>query len=151
MNIIYNHRCNDKVLPHKPPYHTTCCHSYSVPSFEIFGFFAVFVLFVAALAALYYYRRPAQPGSDGWVDNGDHEPVATKLPLPLRLVARVLPRGERATALLLFMSILAMMYICDRTQVFPKIHKNFDSSTFAILVVISLLGALAALTRGDKS
>ncbi|KAJ2720962.1 hypothetical protein GGI07_004275 [Coemansia sp. Benny D115] len=124
IQVLLNRVCNAAVVSAdaQPPFHTTCCFEYPAPNWLVRVLaLGVAVLALAALGAVRF----------GWAP-------------------RVLPEPATLRHLVLFGALLLLMFVCDRTPLFAKLHKSFSARTFALLGGLALaLGA--ASWREDKA
>ncbi|KAI8332211.1 10 TM acyl transferase domain found in Cas1p-domain-containing protein [Chlamydoabsidia padenii] len=120
VQLALNFRCND-IRPKLFPYATTCCFHYPTPRWYQNFFFVLFLVLVPV----------------GFYFCGDN----TRL-------SKVIPSEKVLNALFLFGLGVIYMYFGDRTQLFGKMHKHFDSTTFTILMmgIVGLAGLITLKT-----
>ncbi|CAO3594631.1 unnamed protein product [Absidia cylindrospora] len=111
VQLALNYRCND-VRPKHFPYSATCCFHYPSPRWYQNAFFALFLIIV--------------PVGFYFCDTG---------------FSNIIPSEKVLNALFVFGLGVIYMYFGDRTQLFGKMHKHFDSSTFTILMMLFVVGA----------
>ncbi|KAJ1921676.1 hypothetical protein H4219_000408 [Mycoemilia scoparia] len=164
-NIIHNHNCNQKILK-SPPYYNTCCFRYPQPA-NIVQVFLVLTGLLYVLIGVPYVMKVFRRGgktdfndhtdSDG--DDGEDIDYIFIKCLPDLLQKTITatcrkfcPAKKHLNALLVFLGILGVMYFNDRTTLFDKMQKNFDSTTFTVLFVATIiLGGLTTMARIPSS
>ncbi|ORZ22085.1 10 TM acyl transferase domain found in Cas1p-domain-containing protein [Absidia repens] len=123
--IALNFRCNHQ-LPKHYPISTTCCIAYPSPRWYQSIFFLLFLIW----APLGFF----------FIDN-------TK-----SWIRKLCPSQDikQLTALFIFGLGVIYMYLGDRTQLFSKIHKDFDATTFTIqMVSVAFLGVVSVVRQRD--
>ncbi|CEP09070.1 hypothetical protein [Parasitella parasitica] len=124
--LALNYRCNENLKTPSFPIDTTCCYRYPVPAWYQNSIFAFFLCFVPLGFSIFYASRSyggRMMNALRWFVPADVKPL---------------------TMLFIFGLSVIYMYLGDRTQLFGKIFKQFDSGTFTIL--ISLMIFLGAVT-----
>ncbi|KAI8338349.1 10 TM acyl transferase domain found in Cas1p-domain-containing protein [Chlamydoabsidia padenii] len=114
VQLALNYRCNDIRAKHFP-YTTTCCFHYPKPRWYQNIFFGFFLVLVPAGFYLY--------------DTG---------------LSKMIPSEKVLHGLFVFGLCVIYMYFGDRTQLFGKMPKHFDNTTFTVLMV--MLVGVAGLT-----
>ncbi|ORZ22668.1 10 TM acyl transferase domain found in Cas1p-domain-containing protein [Absidia repens] len=121
VQLALNYRCND-VRPKHFPYAATCCFHYPSPRWYQNIFFALFLIIVPV--GLYFCDTD---------------------------FSNIIPSEKVLNALFVFGLGVIYMYFGDRTQLFGKMHKNFDSSTFMTLMMLFvLLSGMITLKTAKK-
>ncbi|KAF8632622.1 hypothetical protein AX15_001823 [Amanita polypyramis BW_CC] len=121
--ILINMRCND-FLPKSFPLDKTCCFRYPRPSFV----HAIVLLVVILWGPYRYFKSANIGGGEGFF---------------------TFFGSEEAAPFVLSISIAAI-FLADRTGIWLKEQKHFDSWTFGLLCFGSLLVGLASVKRSDK-
>ncbi|GAA5875890.1 hypothetical protein JCM8547_001695 [Rhodosporidiobolus lusitaniae] len=124
-SILLNLRCND-VLPKKYPFDKTCCFQYPSPNWVQVVLLVILVSW--APLGLYFYSR------------GDTNPA----------VFRFFPEQKYLLSLAIFGFSVAFIFVTDRTNLFLKENKQYDPTTFAIMLLISLAAGLATMKPIEK-
>lgn len=148
--IALNYRCNDQ-LNKKFPMGTTCCYTYPTPRWYQMVFFLLFLVFVP----LGFFVLTA-----GIVRKEDSFLIILVLELTRifnildsHLPKKVFPPVKVLHALFIFGLCVIYMYYGDRTQLFGKIHKNFNATIFTGLMIgTAVLGMAKLVTKkeGDQ-
>ena len=134
VNILLNLRCNDE-WPQTFPMDKTCCRMYPWPGLVQSVVLASLLLYTCILlyrsceqCAVKSVRAPSYIDIDTktWVVNKAHLPG------------------------LIFGASVLMIYLADRTGLWLKEQKQFNSWTFAFLCLASLAAGLATVRRADK-
>lgn len=121
-DILLNIRCNNKISDHFP-FGNTCCLNYSSPTG--LWFFIVAILFIIPFGmATYYFVNLNNTASS------DASPQRVKL--HMALFGMCLGVGY--------------CYLADRTQVFLKGNKNYQSFEFTFLSVVAAIAGLLSVT-----
>lgn len=123
-NILFNLRCND-ILPKNYPLDKTCCRSYPRPS--VYQLFILLGIAMWGPIAYFFSTSSRQPR-----------------------VRSMLPSHENIKALSIFGSSILLIYLSDRTSIFLKVSKQYNSWAFGIWAVSSLALGLYTLQKGDK-
>ncbi|KAJ2599789.1 hypothetical protein H4R99_003578 [Coemansia sp. RSA 1722] len=112
VNVLLNRVCNARVLSRnaRPPFHATCCFEYPRPSW----YTTAVVLGVLIMGLL----------------------LTTSIG---RHLGKMAPSPALLRATLAFSLVLLLMYLCDRTPLFDKLHKIYSSSVFFFLTACALL------------
>ncbi|KAI7899668.1 10 TM acyl transferase domain found in Cas1p-domain-containing protein [Cokeromyces recurvatus] len=138
--LALNYRCNSDQRHLKStttstlfsPLDTTCCSSYSRPAWYQTFFFIYFLCIIPIIVLLVV----SISSSSG----------------PMMNMIRILFPSNMQTLASLFIFGLAVlyMYICDRSQLFGKMFKQFDSLTFIVLIFILFTLGIVTLKTNDK-
>ncbi|KAK2461985.1 hypothetical protein APHAL10511_006448 [Amanita phalloides] len=120
--ILLNMRCNG-FLPKVFPFDKTCCNRYPRPSFV-----HTIVLLAIILWGPYTYLKSANAG-----DQNLFTLFASKEAAPLTLSVSI-----------------AIIFVADRTGIWLKEHKHFDSWTFGLMCFGSLFYGLVTVKHSDK-
>ncbi|KAJ2378730.1 hypothetical protein IW150_000621 [Coemansia sp. RSA 2607] len=125
--LLLNRVCNPAVVSRgaRPPLHTTCCFAYPSPGWYTR---AAAALTAAAVPLMLLLRR-----------------------LSKRSVARALPSADTVRQMAVFGAVLLLMYTCDRTPLFAKLHKHFDARVFALLCSLALAAGVAGWEEDPAS
>ncbi|KAJ2856627.1 hypothetical protein J3B02_001492 [Coemansia erecta] len=129
INVLLNRVCNTEVVSRaaRPPFRTTCCFEYPPPNWYAAAMALTVSLVLPAL--LFLRTRKAQKG----------------------FIARLAPSAKTLQEMLSFGAVLLLMYICDRTPLFEKLHKVYDARIFALLITIIVIGGAASWRKqNDK-
>ncbi|KAI8089980.1 10 TM acyl transferase domain found in Cas1p-domain-containing protein [Halteromyces radiatus] len=124
--IALNYRCNQQ-LPKHYPIDTTCCIIYPSPRWYQSIFFVLFLV---------------------WVPLGFFFIDSTKT-----WIRRLCPSNDLKTLTSIFIFGLGVlyMYMGDRTQLFSKMHKDFDPVTFTIqMLCVGLIGLISMTRQPDE-
>ncbi|KAJ2569225.1 hypothetical protein GGH19_005372 [Coemansia sp. RSA 1807] len=122
VNLLLNRVCNrDTIDPH-PPMRTTCCFEYPAPGSFVRWYAAATLTALALLVA--------------------HSRWAT--------IPRIVPSAATLRQLLVFGGILLIMFVCDRTPLFEKLHKHYIAWVFTAMLALATVGG-AATWSADKS
>ncbi|KAI8097431.1 10 TM acyl transferase domain found in Cas1p-domain-containing protein [Halteromyces radiatus] len=108
------------VRPKHFPYDTTCCFHYPKPRWYQNIFFILFLILVPI--GFYICDR----------------------------LSRLVPSEKVLNALFIFGLGVIYMYFGDRTQLFGKIHKHYDSTTFTFLMTIFVVMAGLVTLQSNK-
>ncbi|KAI9487058.1 MAG: 10 TM acyl transferase domain found in Cas1p-domain-containing protein [Benjaminiella poitrasii] len=115
--IALNYRCNDQVLNKAFPMDTTCCFTYPTPRWYQLFFIAFFFVYLP----LGYLMKNSQNNS--------------------KTVKMIFPSKKILDASFIFGLCVIYMYYGDRTQLFGKIHKHFDPTVFAgMMIAVAVMG-----------
>ncbi|KAI7890174.1 10 TM acyl transferase domain found in Cas1p-domain-containing protein [Mucor mucedo] len=128
--LALNYRCNNQLDKSTFPIDTTCCYTYTSPAWYQNVIFLFFLAFVPiGFFVLHTTGRFNQYAS------------------------YVFPRHhETLLGLFIFGLSIIYMYLGDRSQLFGKIYKQFDVSTFSILMMFMvLLGLVTLKTNGGEN
>lgn len=119
-DVLLNIHCNTAISNHFP-YGNTCCLKYPSPSG--LWFFTIAALFVIPLGLVTYYFVNFDTASSG--------ANAQRVKLHMALLGLCLGVGY--------------CYLADRTQIFSKGNKNYQSSEFIFLSVVSVIAGLLSV------
>ncbi|KAI8056334.1 10 TM acyl transferase domain found in Cas1p-domain-containing protein [Gilbertella persicaria] len=109
--IALNYRCNNQ-LDKKFPFSNTCCFEYPKPRwYQVFFMILFFV----------------------WAPIGFFIKNSTAV-----LSNKLFPAKKTLNAIFVFGLCVMYMYYCDRTQLFGKIQKNFNSKIFTVFGMVKL-------------
>ena len=126
-DVLLNLYCNSRplnMMSSSVPHDRTCCNSDNTSSsLQIMVLWAC----VAVILRTYIANRSKKPTSLG----------------------RMLPSPDVLHALFIFGSVLVFCFICDRTNVFVKEHKNFLNSNFMAMVSIVIALGIATIRRSS--
>ncbi|KAJ2448851.1 hypothetical protein EV183_005221 [Coemansia sp. RSA 2336] len=125
INVLLNRICNRDTIPRHPPIRTTCCFEYPPPN-RFVTYFALLTLL--GIPALLFVRAR----------------------LPTLGLLQLVPSADTLRQMLVFGSILLLMFVTDRTPLFDKLQKHFIGWVFALLVGLSV-AAGAATWQADKA
>ncbi|KAI7886893.1 10 TM acyl transferase domain found in Cas1p-domain-containing protein [Mucor mucedo] len=120
--IALNYRCNDE-LDKKFPMGTTCCFTYPRPRWYQNILILLFLI---------------------WVPTGFFVSTATTSG---SLTRKLFPGTKLLNALFIFGLCVMYMYLGDRTQLFGKIHKNFNPTIFTGLMIGTAVLGMAKLSH----
>lgn len=124
-NVLLNLRCNG-ALPKKYPFNKTCCNRYPVPSLV-----HALVLFLVLAWGPYTWFRTRKSGS------GAREVMGSFF-------------GENEIPALVLSAAALLIYVADRTGLWLKEQKQFDSWAFAFLSLGYLAFGILTLKKGEK-
>ncbi|KAJ1947985.1 hypothetical protein EC988_005362, partial [Linderina pennispora] len=110
IGLLVNNLCNSR-LPTTPPFLATCCFEYPSPHW----FPKMLALATVFLGLLMLAKRSSE---SGW--------------------RRLVPAFETLRQMVVFVAILLLMYVNDRTPLFGKIQKHFVGWVFTLLSVAAL-------------
>ncbi|KAI8095158.1 10 TM acyl transferase domain found in Cas1p-domain-containing protein [Thamnidium elegans] len=129
--LALNYRCNEQLAPKTFPMDTTCCFTYPTPVWYQSTIFLFFLIFVP-IGFFVLYSSSDQI---------------------IRCLSLVFPSSyETLIALFIFGLSLIYMYLGDRSQLFGKIYKQFNVSTFSSLMMIMVvLGAATVKSNHDQN
>ncbi|KAI9345408.1 10 TM acyl transferase domain found in Cas1p-domain-containing protein [Pilaira anomala] len=127
--LALNYRCNQLLVPTSFPFDTTCCFQYPTPVWYQSTLFAYFLIFVPLGFFVLY-------ASSGTIT---------------KYLNQIFPSTyETLFALFVFGLSVIYMYLGDRSQVFGKLSKQFDSTTFTLLLIVMLILGLTTLSTTNK-
>lgn len=127
-DILYNIRCNNVISDHFP-YANTCCLDYKPPSGLYFLINAVLLFAIPAFIVVHYALKL----------NSAPNPHANPLKVQLHAALFAMSLG------------LAYCFLADRTQYFSKGNKNYLTSEFQFLSIVSLIAGALSVTRSDDA
>ncbi|KAK9476912.1 10 TM acyl transferase domain found in Cas1p-domain-containing protein [Lipomyces japonicus] len=131
-NVLLNMRCNLQVTQANGyPFDKTCCFKYPLPNFVQWVFLIVTCLVVPLL---YLKSAGLLTYPSRWPDSG----------------AFFVTGNALVTAAFIFSSTLAYSYFADRTSLFNKAAKQFLTSEFTILSLLSLLAGIFTIQKSDS-
>ncbi|ORX45543.1 Cas1p-domain-containing protein [Hesseltinella vesiculosa] len=117
--MALNFRCN-QLLPKHYPINTTCCIHYPVPQWYQLVFFLFFLIWIPLGFGLLQ-------SSSSWCQ-------------------RYIPSDEKVLTANFIMGLgVLYMYIGDRTQLFAKMHKQFDADTFCLQMLLMVVAGVVSL------
>ncbi|SCZ96420.1 BZ3500_MvSof-1268-A1-R1_Chr8-2g10181 [Microbotryum saponariae] len=123
--ILLNMRCND-VLPKKFPFDKTCCNSYPTPNW-------VQILVLAICM--------------GWGPIGLYMQWKSDIhPSALRFF----PEAKFLVPLSIFGLSIGLLFLADRTGLFLKENKQYDSLTFGLLCAASVVAGVLTMKPAEK-
>ncbi|KAL7308283.1 hypothetical protein PS15m_012151 [Mucor circinelloides] len=132
--LALNYRCNSEhVKTPSFPIDTTCCYNYPTPIWYQTVIFAFFLCFVP----LGFYVFYASNNYGGRI----MDTISWAFPSSV----------ETLTALFVFGLAVIYMYMGDRSQLFGKMFKQFDTSTFTLLIVLMLILGAVTLKSNHNS
>ncbi|KAK9464117.1 10 TM acyl transferase domain found in Cas1p-domain-containing protein [Lipomyces oligophaga] len=120
-NLLINMRCNQKIMAETGyPFNKTCCYRYPLPNLSQ----VLILAFCLIIIPGFYIKSSGMLSSPRiWRDAPTSGPVIT---------------GS-----LMFSTVLAYCFLSDRTSLFNKAAKQFWTSNFVIMTLLSIiLGAL---------
>ncbi|KAI8063631.1 10 TM acyl transferase domain found in Cas1p-domain-containing protein [Gongronella butleri] len=117
--MALNFRCNQQLDKHFP-INTTCCIHYPIPAWYQLIVFGFFLLWIPLAFAFVKTSRS--------------------------MLGRWFPSDEKVLTANFIMGLgVLYMYLGDRTQLFGKMHKLFDVSTFSLQMALMVGGGLVSL------
>ncbi|KAI9477725.1 MAG: 10 TM acyl transferase domain found in Cas1p-domain-containing protein [Benjaminiella poitrasii] len=131
--LALNYYCNThpNVKSDSFPIDTTCCYSYPAPAWYQSSIFSFFLCFIPIGVFLLYI-------SSGRTIN------YLRLIFPSNM--------ETLVAIFIFGLSVLYMYIGDRSQLFGKMFKQFDSTTFSVLMLfVTFLGVVTLTFYSEDS
>ena len=133
-NILLNLRCNDK-WPQTFPMDKTCCRMYPWPGPVQSIVLASLLLYTFAL--LYHSRE-------------QHSVKLISIPSNISIDAETWVVNKEHLPMIIFGASMSLIYLADRTGLWPKEQKQFDPWTFGFLCLVSLAAGLATVRSADK-
>lgn len=124
-NILLNARCNAVKLA-KFPFDNTCCFQYPVP----LPTQALVLLILAIWGPLAWYAH-TNPSAPSWLH-------------------KISPRQKTVIPLMIVSFTVLYAYMADRTSIFLKMQKQFETGTFTLLSLIALIAGIATMSPAEK-
>ncbi|KAI8967068.1 10 TM acyl transferase domain found in Cas1p-domain-containing protein [Mycotypha africana] len=134
--VVLNYRCNDQ-LEKKFPMASTCCYHYPRPTWYQIGVILYYLawipvgfLFLSATVASIQNNSGADRRARG-------------------LATRLFPSQKILQASFTFGLCIIYMYYSDRTHLFGKINKHFDTTAFASLMLATAVLGMVQLRHSS--
>ncbi|PIA12710.1 Cas1p-domain-containing protein [Coemansia reversa NRRL 1564] len=133
INVLLNRVCNQITVSNNiPPFRTTCCFAYPPPRWPQITI-ALFVIMIIPGLIIIKNRLILDP-----------------TPLKSDWFVSYTPSMDVLWNMIQFGSILLVMYVCDRTPLFDKIHKHFVGWVFALLLFSTIAVPSALSVQVDS-
>lgn len=127
-DILVNMRCN-AIIQTKYPYDATCCYKYERPNFHQW---TILIAVLVGFPVLWVLKPKVDE------NKGDN-------------LSRWLPSENTIYSLLVFGIVVVFCFCADRTVIFNKFHKHYNTQTFLLLNLLWICIGFVTITRSSTS